>query len=426
MPTGRNRRRYGIGVDTGGTFTDAVLLDLDSRQIIKTSKRPTTHYDISFGVMAALADVLDGIDGKAVADIALSTTLATNAIAEGHGARVGLVVIGPVKPFDLPVVSVAYIDGGHDHLGREVNPLEPDRIVEMVLSLKGHVDAYAVAASMSLANPSHELVVAKAIELLDPKPVFCSHLISRHSGIMERAATAVFHARLMPILAKFKLNLKRLAEQKQITADMQIIRGDATAVDLESAVTRAARTVASGPAATACFGAMWVAGQTALIVDVGGTTTDIALIEQGCPVISDSGSLIDRWWTHVDAVKVHTVAIGGDSHVRIDRAGRLAIGPGRVQSLAMSTGIADPEGWLARDSQGRYLVRPATDHGGSADPVLDRLRNGGCGFAELKERTGMSESAPRPANCCRTWRIGSKPGSFFPPITKSVMRRVRS
>ena len=393
MPTGRNRRRYGIGVDTGGTFTDAVLLDLDSRQIIKTSKRPTTHYDISFGVMAVLAEVLDGIDGKAVADIALSTTLATNAIAEGHGARVGLVVIGPVKPFDLPVVSVVYIDGGHDHLGREVNPLEPDRIVEMVLSLKGHVDAYAVAASMSLANPSHELVVAKAIELLDPKPVFCSHLISRHSGIMERAATAVFHARLMPILAKFKLNLKRLAEQKQITADMQIIRGDATAVDLESAVTRAARTVASGPAATACFGALWAAGQTALIVDVGGTTTDIALIEKGCPVISDSGSLIDRWWTHVDAVKVHTVGIGGDSHVRIDRAGRLAIGPGRVQSLAMSTGIADPEGWLACDSQGRYLVRPATDNGRSADPLLDRLRNGGCGFAELKERTGMSESS---------------------------------
>jgi len=391
MMTERIQKRYGIGVDTGGTFTDAVLLDLDTGRISKTSKRPTTHYDVSLGVMAALTDVLENIEINAVANIALSTTLATNAIAEGHGAGVGLVVIGPVKLFDLPVVSVRYIDGGHNHLGVEVKPLEPERIVETVLSLKGHVDAYAIAASMSVENPSHELVVAKAIELLDPKPVFCSHLISRRSGIMERAATAVFHARLMPILMDFVSRLKQLAKEKRITADMKIIRGDATAVDLESAVSRAAQTVASGPAATAYFGAMSAVNQTALIVDVGGTTTDIALVEQGRPVISNRGSLIDRWLTHVDAVKIHTVGIGGDSHVTIDRTGQLTIGPGRVQSLAMSPGIADPERWLGSGAHGRYIVRPGTDKDGSGDPVLEHLRHGGAAFAELKERTGMSE-----------------------------------
>lgn len=391
MPTERIQKRYGIGVDTGGTFTDAVLLNLDTGRIIKTSKRPTTHCDVSLGVMAALTDVLDNIEGSAVADIALSTTLATNAIAEGHGAGVGLVVIGPVKPFDLPVVSTRYLDGGHNHLGVEVKPLEIERVTEAIAELKGHVDAYAVAASMSLENPSHELVVAKAIELLDPKPVFCSHQISRQSGIMERAATAVFHARLMPILMNFVSRLKQLAQEKRITAEMKIIRGDATAVDLESAVFRAARTVASGPAATACFGAMSVVDQTALIVDVGGTTTDIALIDQGRPVISSSGSLIDRWLTHVDAIKVHTVGIGGDSLVSIDRIGQLTIGPGRVQSLAMSPDIPDPVGWLGNDTQGRYLVRLVSGNSDPMDPILDHLKNGGAAFAELKERTGLSE-----------------------------------
>lgn len=391
MSMGQTRKRYGIGVDTGGTFTDAVLLDLDTGRIIKTSKRPTTHYDVGIGVMAALTDVLDNLEGSAVANIALSTTLATNAIAEGHGAGVGLVVIGPVKPFDLPVVSTRYLDGGHNHLGVEVKPLEVERITEAVFELKGHVDAYAVAASMSLENPSHELVVAKAIELLDPKPVFCSHLISRRSGIMERAATAVFHARLMPILTDFVSRLQLLAREKRITADMKIIRGDATAADLESAVSRAAQTVASGPATTAYFGAMSAADQTALVVDVGGTTTDIALVEQGRPVISTSGSLIDRWWTHVDAVKIHTVGIGGDSRVNIDRVGHLGIGPGRVQSLAMSPGIADPEGWLGKNTPGRYLVRPIKDSGGSENPVLEHLQHVGAAFAELKERTGISE-----------------------------------
>jgi len=382
---------YGIGIDTGGTFTDAVLLDLDTGQIIKTSKRPTTHFDVSLGVMAALTDVLDDIEVSAVANIALSTTLATNAIVEGHGASVGLVVIGPVKPLDLPVVSTRYLDGGHNHLGVEVKPLEIERIAEAIVELKGHVDAYAVAASMSLENPSHELVTAKAIELLDPKPVFCSHHVSRRSGIMERAATAVFHARLMPILLDFISLLQKLARQKRIVADMKIIRGDATAVDLESAVSRAAQTVASGPAATAYFGAMSSAEQTALVVDVGGTTTDIALVEQGRPHISTRGSMIDRWWTHVDAIKIHTVGVGGDSHVNIDRTGHLGIGPGRVQSLAMSSGIDDPEGWLGKDSRGRYFVRPVKDRGPSGDPVLDHLRHGGAAFAKLKECTGVSE-----------------------------------
>ena len=228
---------------------------------------------------------------------------------------------------------------------------------------------------------------------LDPKPVFCSHQISRQSGIQERAATAVFHARLMPILADFVSDLKQLAVERAISAGLKIIRGDATAVGLEDAVARAAQTVASGPAATTYYGAMSAAAQTALIVDVGGTTTDISLVEQGRPVISADGSLIDRWLTHVDAVKMHTVGIGGDSLVKLGRSGKLAVGPGRVQSLAMSNGIPDPATWMGSENHCRYLVRPNSgkDHTESKDPVLSCLRDRGAAFGELKAQTGMSE-----------------------------------
>ncbi len=385
--------RYGVGIDTGGTFTDAVLVDLDSLDVLKTVKRPTTRYNVGRGVLEALEGVLAGVERDAVEKIAFSTTLATNAVAEGRGAKVGLFVLGPVKSLDLPVVSVRHLDGGHDHLGNELRPLEIERVVEAVEEMKGHVDAYAVAAGMSFVNPSHELVAAKAIELLDPKPVFCSHLVSERSGIGERAATAVLHARLMPVLMDFVGRVKGLSAEKPVAADMKIIRGDASAVDLEQAVSRAAQTAASGPAATAWYGAKSVAEEKALIVDVGGTTTDITLVENGRPAVSTGGCLIDRWPTHIDAVQTHTVGIGGDSLVIVDRSGRLTIGPRRVQPIAMSDGVAAPESWMGVENRGRYFLRPQADADDdeSRDPVVDLLREGGAAFGELATLAGMSE-----------------------------------
>jgi N-methylhydantoinase A/oxoprolinase/acetone carboxylase beta subunit len=386
---------YGIGIDTGGTYTDAVLFDLLEHQIISVSKRPTIHHCLELSIIQALDDIFPVSEVEAVRMIAFSTTLATNTIAEGRMSKVGLIVIGHVKPFDAPVVSVRYVEGGHDHLGKEVTPLKIDQIVEAVESLKGHVDAYAIAASLSIENKTHEQVAAKAIELVDRKPVVCSSSISSKAGIRERAATAVLHASLMPVIQGFVTQVSQVKKDRIHAAEMRLIRGDGTADILTQAVARAAETVASGPAATAYFGAKSTAAKLAMVVDIGGTTTDITFIRNGKPVISTEGSLIDRWQTHIDAVDMHTVGIGGDSLARLDRSGRLTIGPLRVQPLAMAKGIPDPASWIGAENRSRWIISVISnekDQPVALDPVIAHvLCEKGATPADLIAQLGMTD-----------------------------------
>jgi N-methylhydantoinase A/oxoprolinase/acetone carboxylase beta subunit len=386
---------YGIGIDTGGTYTDAVLLDLQAHQVVRVSKRPTIHHRLDLSIVQALDDILPAGNAKAVRMIAFSTTLATNAIAEGRTSRVGLIVIGMVKPFEAPVVSVRYVDGGHDHLGREVAPLKVEQIIDAVEGFKGHVDAYAIAASLSIENQTHEQVAAKAIELVDRKPVVCSSDVSTKAGIRERAATAVLHAGLMPVVRGFVNHVSRLKQNRFCHADVRMIRGDATATDLSEAAERAAATVASGPAATAYFGAKSTAARLAMVVDIGGTTTDITFINNGKPVLSAEGSLIDRWQTHIGAVDMHTVGIGGDSLVQLNRSGQLSVGPLRVQPLAMAQGVPDPAGWIGAENRSRWITNVHSnehDPPVALDPVIAHLlHEKGATPADVIARLGMSD-----------------------------------
>ncbi len=395
MKTKSSDTVYGIGIDTGGTYTDAVLFDLREHQVIRASKRPTIHHRLELSIVQALEDILPAGNARAVRKIAFSTTLATNAIAEGRMSRVGLIVIGQVKPFDAPVVSVRYVEGGHDHLGREVKSLNVEQIVDAVHSFKGHVDAYALAASLSIENPTHEQVAAKAIELVDRKPVVCSSDVSSKSGIRERAATAVLHASLMPVIEEFVIQVNQLKKERFLTADLRIIRGDAMADNLTQAVAHAAVTVASGPAATAYFGAKSTAAKLAMVVDIGGTTTDITFIKNGIPVISTEGSLIDRWRTHIDAVDMYTVGIGGDSLVQLNRSGQFTVGPLRVQPLAMARGISDPANWIGAENRSRWIINNNSNKQNqhvALDPVIKSLRREkGATPADLIAHLGMSD-----------------------------------
>jgi N-methylhydantoinase A/oxoprolinase/acetone carboxylase beta subunit len=387
---GKEMTNYGIGMDTGGTYTDAVLMDLETKQVLATAKTPTTHQDLQI----CLRRVLEALREKVVFSpekigcIAVSSTLATNSIVEGQGADVGLFVIGLDKHLELPVAGIKQVEGGHTVLGEEESPLDVEGLLDGVLFFRGKVDAYAVISAMSFANPAHEKVAAKAISMVDPKPVFCSHEVSARPGLEARAATTVLNARLMSRMQDFLHGVLDTLRGYGLDKGLRVVRGDGGCMDVEGAVQQAASTVASGPAATAWFGASVVEKGEALVVDVGGTTTDITRIRHGRPLVDTDGSRIGVWETHVPAVSMHTVGIGGDSFVRMEKK-ELMVGPERAVPLCMAEGFP-PEGWM--DARANAACLRAVPEAGTADPLWAILMDyGPMGMGQLCDALGVPE-----------------------------------
>lgn len=390
-------KKYIIGIDTGGTYTDAALIDAESGSVIATAKEPTTHYHLATGTGHVLTALLQssGVAPSDIGQLAVSTTLATNAVVEGKGARVGLFVIGYVKHFRLPVTAVVFIKGGHTIQGTEEEPLDFENLVDTVQGLVGEVDAYAVCGAMSMENPTHELVAEKAISMIDPKPVFCSHRISQQAGMRERAATAALHAKLMPLMQDYIAGIQVAMINQGLSCPVVIIGGNGQTVSIDQAVERAGVTVASGPACTAHFGSLQTFGD-ALVIDVGGTTTDIAIIEKGRPQLAPDGCQIGEWQTHVEAIDMFTAGIGGDSHVSIEDSGELRVGPNRVVPLCMSGVLPQASEWLGAGALGRCIGLVAEEdmeemEEGLDDPVISFLRQHGPSTpAAIRTATGMS------------------------------------
>lgn len=349
-------KQYIIGIDTGGTFTDAVLVEQQNGKVIETAKETTTHHNLAKGTGRALASLLEksSVSPSQISGVAVSTTLATNSVVENKGARVAIIVIGYVKHFKLPVKAVVFVKGGHTIKGEEEQPLEIDYLVTLLEGLKNEVDAFGVCAAMSMTNPTHELVTEKAISMIAPKPTFCSHRISQQAGMEERAATAGLHAKLMPIMEDFVEGVSSAMEEQNLQCPMIIVSGNGKPVEKDFAVKNAGVTVASGPACTATFGAL-SAKQDSLVIDVGGTTTDITMLENGKLVLDNEGCRIGQWKTHVEAVNMFTGGIGGDSHVIVKDDLSLTIGPNRVLPFARSENLPPLENWLGTDTRSKTI-----------------------------------------------------------------------
>lgn len=385
---------YCIGIDTGGTYTDAVLLDTASRQVVAWQKERTTPHDLSIGVGRALTGLLGQAAAPAdVAKLAVSTTLATNAVVEGRGARVGLFVLGYVRHFKLPVVANIFLKGGHTITGAEEQPLDIESLIDTLPRLSVEVDSYAVCGAMSIKNPTHELVAQEAIRMIDPdKPVFCSHLVSTHPGMLERSATACLHAKLMPLMTDFLASIQCSMQSAGLDCPVTIICGNGRGEALERIAGQAAITMASGPAATARFGA--ACGQpSALVVDVGGTTTDVCLIRDSKPLLNREGCVIGEWRTHVEAVDMYTSGAGGDSHVACHRDGTIGLKQSRVQPLAVTPDLPDPQTWL-NNTTDTVLVLPVPGLDPAevqADELLRSLaQHGPATPSTLAAQTGVS------------------------------------
>ncbi|MGM0771965.1 MAG: hydantoinase/oxoprolinase N-terminal domain-containing protein, partial [Halobacteriota archaeon] len=327
--------QYSLGIDAGGTYTDAVIIRDSDGGVVDSKKAFTTYPDPLEGIK----NVLDSLDKEYLADVSLvsvSTTLSTNALLEGTGDPVGLILVGehPVEK-DFPTRNIIFVTGGHDHNGEEVAPLDIETIHDFVLSTKDEVAAYAVSANFGTRNPEHELQTKETIRLLTSMPVVCGHELSQELGAYERAVTAFLNARLIPITASFVNSVTSDIKSRDIEARMLILRCDGSVSNVEDALNKPIETIFSGPAAS-LLGASHLSGRdTCAVIDVGGTSTDLLSIYNGVPEISKSGAVVGGWKTRVKALKMETSAMGGDSHVWV-KGGTFYIGPRRVMPLCVA------------------------------------------------------------------------------------------
>jgi len=330
-----------LGIDTGGTYTDAVIVNSQTGEVLSSAKSLTTRRDLSIGVKKAILAALETGPKDNLSLVALSTTLATNAITEGHGAPVCLLLIGYDRKLiqqyrfqrELATKDVVYISGGHDIKGNEVAPLDEKAARQAIQQRIERVSAFAVSGYFGAYNPTHELKVRKLINTFTDLPVTCGHELSTRLNSIRRATTVALNARLIPIIQDLIANVRSVLQELAVKAPLMVVKGDGSLVRAEWATQRPIETVLSGPAASA-MGAFQLAGKKDVwAVDVGGTTTDIVELKQGRPKLNPDGANIGGWRTMVEAVDVHTIGLGGDSHIRCDDEKQIHIGPKRVVPL---------------------------------------------------------------------------------------------
>jgi len=330
-----------LGIDTGGTYTDGVLLEYHARRVLATHKSLTTKRDFSIGIERVIEHIHIE-DPSAIKMVSISTTLATNAIAEGKGKRVALLLIG----YDPDLITsfkmegqfatphYYYFAGGHNLYGQEKEPLDLPAILAKVSEIKSRVDAIAVSSYFSPLNPEHENRVYRAVSSVCNLPIVLGHQLSTKLGSVERATTAALNASLLAVLRDFVIAVRRAMERRQIDAPLMVVRGDGTLMSDEFAAQTPVETIHSGPAASAIGGRFLTKLDDTLILDVGGTTTDIALIENGQVTVSEEGATVGTYKTSVQAANLLSIALGGDSHIALNREKVIAIGPERVVPLS--------------------------------------------------------------------------------------------
>ena len=372
-------QRFLVGIDTGGTYTDAVIIAQNSQKIIASAKALTTKGDLSIGVKEAMLAVMQALPEDAkpsdISLVSVSTTLATNAVVEGHGSPVGVFLIGfdeamiartgIAKAFpNVPLIMVA---GGHDHNGEAAAELDVDRIESEALNLASQVSAFAVASAFAVRNPAHETQARDIITKATGKPVTLSTELTSSLDAPRRALTAVLNARLISRISMLIDAVSQSMRDLKISCPLMVVKGDGSLARAENVALRPIETVLSGPAAS-LVGAKWLSGlENFIMSDIGGTTTDIGILRDGRPQVAEQGAEVGGWRTMVRAIDVKTIGLGGDSEVSIGLDGTMQIGPQRIMPISLigqrypeviamlEADLADTEGG---SQHGRFVVAP--------------------------------------------------------------------
>ena len=321
-----------LGLDVGGTFTDAVIID--GHRVVATAKRRTTKDNLMNGIGEALDAVLEGYDTSNIEQVTLSTTVVTNTIVEAKEQVVDLYVItGPGRNVDdiFPVEPI-YLQGYTDHRGIVVErtPSNEVRDISRMVQSRSGTDLAAISAKFGVRNPQEELSIGEALK--DTYATISNgSLLSGSLNFPRRTISAYFNSAVTPVFTVFKKNVEEALNIRHITAPLHILKADGGSLPMEHMLSRPVETVFTGPAAT-------VLGLSALssiekehtvALDIGGTTTDISLWKYGKPLMTKSGVSIREYPSAVRSFAVTSVGIGGESVVRL-KDGDLTVGPERV------------------------------------------------------------------------------------------------
>ncbi len=330
--------KYSLGIDAGGTYTDAVLLRDSDEVIISSNKALTTYPDPLGGIRNAI----DGIDEQYLKDIkvvSVSTTLSTNSILEGTGFPVGLILVGSYElNQDLPTEHYVQVEGGHNYNGIPTASLDEDAVREFAERVKGRVAAFAVSSYFSIRNPEHELRVKEIIKESTGLPIVCAHELSQELGAFERAVTAFLNAQLIPVTEKFMTSVESEIRSRGMDAKIFMLKCDGSVIGIRSALEKPIESIFSGPAGSLVGASFLTGNDTCAVIDVGGTSTDISVIINGVPEMSESGAVVGGWKTMVKAIKMETSAMGGDSDVWV-KENSVNMGPRRVIPLCRAADL---------------------------------------------------------------------------------------
>lgn len=326
-------KHYILGIDTGGTYTDGVLLDAASQAACAKTKARTTNQDYAIGIRGCL-EALRIPDYSAVELVCISTTLATNAVVEGRSGRVALLTMGGHIEQALPCAWQRQLRGRLNIKGIELEPLDEAEVRAAAAEIAaGDFDAAAISGFASVRNPAHERRVRALVQEAAGLPVVCAHELSSALGFYERTVTAALNAGLLGYIRALCDAVERVIRSCGITAPVMIGKGDGSMMDADYACLRPIETILSGPAASISGGLFLSGRQDAVIADIGGTTTDIACARDGHVALSEHGACVGGWRTQVRAAEISTSGLGGDSHITL-RDGLLRIGPRRVLPLS--------------------------------------------------------------------------------------------
>lgn len=330
-----------LGIDVGGTFTDAVIID--GANVVSWAKRRTTKDNLMNGITEALGAVLVDIDSAQIEQVTLSTTVVTNTIVEHKEQPVDLyVVAGPGRNVDdiFPVRPV-YLKGYTDHRGIVVESTKCEdinHIAHMVQSRSG-TNLAAVSAKFGVRNPKEELDVTNALSAMYDT-ISTGSSLSGKLNFPRRTISAYFNSAVTDVFNRFRQAVRDALVAHNITAPVYILKADGGSLPIDTIASVPVETVFTGPAATV-LGLEALRSATlghTVALDIGGTTTDISLWKQGEPLMTKEGVSIRNYPSAVRSFAVTSVGIGGESVVRYNN-GNLTVGPERVGPSVALGGI---------------------------------------------------------------------------------------